>query len=112
MKIKQNIALLLLILAALILVSGCANKTKELLAVNYQEMSDNDLLRYFYQLNDEIDRVEKQSGPRVGIGIGGFGGHAGGGIGLSTGTGGSNAEELRRRRIDVRLAMKERGLEP
>ena len=112
MKFKQNITLLLLVLVALMLVSGCANKTKELLAVKYQEMSDNDLLRYFYQLNDEIERLEKQPGPQVGIGIGGFGRHTGGGIGLSTGTGSSNAEELRKRRIDVRLALKERGVEP
>jgi hypothetical protein len=112
MKVNRNIILLLFILVTLVLVSGCANKTKELLAVKYQEMSDNDLLRYFYQLNDEIDRLEKQSGPRVGIGIGGFGSHTGGGIGINTGTGGSSAEELRKRRIDVRLALKERGVEP
>ena len=112
MKVKQNIVLILFILLALIPVFGCANKTKALLAVKYQEMSDNDLLRYFYQLNDEIERLERQSGTQVGIGIGGFGRHTGGGIGISTGTGGSSAEELRKRRIDVRLALKERGLEP
>ena len=114
MKVNRNIILLLFILTFNINVKLIilANKTKELLAVKYQEMSDNDLLRYFYQLNDEIDRLEKQSGPRVGIGIGGFGSHTGGGIGINTGTGGSSAEELRKRRIDVRLALKERGVEP
>ena len=113
MKVKQSITLLLFVFMALILVSGCANKTKVLLAVKYQELSDNDLLRYFYQLNDEIERLEKQpGGPRVGIGIGSFGRHTGGGIGISTGTGSSNTEELKKRRIDVRIALKDRGLKP
>lgn len=47
MKIKQIIILSLLILAAVLFVSGCADKTKELLAENYQKMSNDDLLRYF-----------------------------------------------------------------
>ena len=112
MKINQKIILLLFVLAAFILVSGCAGKTKELLSANYLEMGDNDLLRYFYQLNDEIDRLERQPGPRVGLGIGSFGGHTSGSVGISTGTGGSKVEELKKRRIEVRLALKERGLEP
>ncbi len=112
MKVKHSIALLLLVLAALVLVLGCANKTRELLAVDYQGMSDNDLLRYFYHLNDEIERLERQGGPRVGIGLGSYGRSAGGSIGISTGTGSSNAEELKKRRIEVRIALKERGIEP
>ena len=112
MKVKQNTVLILLILVASFLVFGCANKTKELLAVNYNEMSDSDLLRYFYSLNDEIERLEMQPGPQVGIGIGGYGRRAGGGIGISTSPGSNSTEELRVRRIEVRLALKERGLEP
>ena len=85
MKIKQSIVLSLLIIAAVFLVFGCADKTKELLAENYQKMSNDDLLRYFYRLNDEIESQEKQSGPQVGVGIGGFGRHTGGGVGVSSG---------------------------
>ncbi len=112
MKIKQNIILSLLIIAAVVLVFGCADKTKELLAENYQKMSNDDLLRYFYRLNDEIESLEKQSGPQMGIGIGGFGMHTGGGVGVSSGSTGYTAEELRARRIDVRMDLKKRGLVP
>lgn len=49
-----------------------------------------DLLRCYYQLNDEIKRLERQSGTQVSIGNGGFGGHTGGG------TGRSPAEELKK----------------
>lgn len=112
MKIKQNIILSLLIIVVVVFAFGCANKTKELLAVDYQKMSDDDLLRYFYRLNDEIERLEKQSGPQVGIGIGGFGGHIGGGVGISSGSTANTAEELRARRIDVRMDLKKRGIVP
>ena len=112
MRLKQNIVLSLLFFAAMVLIFGCANKTKELLAVNYHEMSDDDLLRYFYSLNDEIDRLERQPGPQVGIGIGSYGRHSGGGIGISSGPVNSSTEELRKRRIEVLLALKKRGLEP
>jgi hypothetical protein len=112
MKIKQNIILSLLVIVAVFLVFGCANKTKELLAEDFQKMSNDELLRYFYRLNDEIERSEKQSGPQVGIGIGGFGRHTGGGVGISSGSTGYTAEELRARRIDVRMDLKKRGIVP
>ena len=112
MKIKQNIILSLLIVVVVVLVFGCANKTKELLAEDYQKMSDDDLLRYFYRLNDEIERLEKQSGPQVGIGIGGFGRHTVGGVGISSGSTAYTADELRARRIDVRMDLKKRGIVP
>lgn len=112
MKTRETIILAMLIVVALFLVFGCANKTKELLAEDYQKMSNDDLLRYFYRLNDEIERIEKQSGPQVSIGIGGFGSHTGGGVGVSSGSTGYTAEELRARRIDVRMDLKKRGLVP
>jgi hypothetical protein len=112
MKTRENIILAMLIVLAVFLVFGCANKTKELLAEDFQKMSDDDLLRYFYRLNDEIERIEKQPGPQVGIGIGGFGRHTGGGVGISSGSTGYTAEELRARRIDVRMDLKKRGIVP
>jgi len=36
---------------------------KELLNENYKKMSNENILRYYYSLNDEIERQEKQSGP-------------------------------------------------
>jgi len=112
MKIKQNIILTFLIIAAVFLVVGCANRSKELLAEDFKKMGNDDLLRYFYRLNDEIESQEKQSGPQVGIGMGSFGGGVGGGVGVTTGGTGYTAEDLRARRIDVRMELKKRRLVP
>jgi hypothetical protein len=112
MKIKQNIILAFLIITSVFLVMGCADRTKDLLAEDFKKMGNEDLLRYFYRLNDEIESQEKQSGPQVGIGVGSFGRGAGGGVGVSTGGSGYTAEDLRARRIDVRLELKRRGLNP
>lgn len=112
MKIKQNIILAFIIITAVFFIVGCADKTKELMAEDFKKMGNDDLLRYFYRLNDEIESQEKQSGPQVGIGMGGFGRGVGGGVGVSSGATGYTAEELRTRRIDVRLELKKRGLVP
>ena len=112
MKTKHAFILMLVALAAVFLLFGCADKTKDLLAEDYKKMANEDLLRYYYRLNDEIERQEKQSGPQVGIGVGGFGRHVGGGVGVSTGATGYTATELRERRIDVRMELKKRGLTP
>ncbi|HOS08504.1 MAG TPA: hypothetical protein PL134_05850 [Smithellaceae bacterium] len=113
MKRKQNFVLFLLIVTAVFFIFGCAaDNTSELIAEDYKKMTNDDLLRYYYRLNDEIEKQEKQSGPQVGIGIGGFGRHTGGGVGVSSGATGYTAEELRARRIDVRMELKKRGLTP
>ncbi len=112
MKAKNSFILMLLAVTAVFLIFGCADKTKDLLAEDYKKMTNDDLLRYYYRLNDEIESQEKQSGPQVGIGVGGFGRHVGGGVGVSTGATGYAATELRERRIDVRMELKKRGLTP
>jgi hypothetical protein len=112
MKTKISIALLLLFLGTILLVLGCADKSKELLAENYKKMTNERLLEYFYQINDEIEKQEKSSGPSVGIGVGGFGRNAGGGVGVSSGSTGYTAEDLRARRIEIRLELKRRNLNP
>jgi hypothetical protein len=112
MKTKKNIALLLLFIGTIFFLAGCADKTKELLAEDYKKMNNERLLEYFYQVNDEIEKQEKSSGPSVGIGVGGFGHHTGGGVGVSSGGTGYTAEELRTRRIELRLELKRRNLNP
>jgi hypothetical protein len=112
MKMIRNVSMFLLIFTALVFVLGCAGKSTELLAENYKAMNNENLLRYYYTLNDEIDRQEKQSGPQFGIGVGGFGRGVGGGAGVSTGGSGYTADDLRARRIDVKLELKKRGLNP
>jgi hypothetical protein len=112
MKTKQTIALLLLFIGTMLFFAGCADKSKELLAEDYKKMTNERLLEYFYQINDEIDKQEKSSGPSVGIGVGGFGRNTGGGVGVSSGGTGYTAEDLRARRIELRLEMKRRNLKP
>jgi len=112
MRMKRNMTILLLMVAAACLVFGCAERTTELLAEDYQKMSDDDLLHYFYRLDDEIEKQEKQSGPQIGIGIGSIGSRTGAGVGISSGSTGYTADELRARRIEVRMELKKRGVNP
>ena len=109
---KRKVVLLVLIVAAVFLGFGCANNSKALLSEDYLKMSNDDLLRYYYQINDEIESQEKSSGPQIGIGIGGVGSGIGGGIGVGTGGRGYTAEDLRARRIDVRMELNKRGVTP
>ena len=111
-KIIRNFTILFLVLSAVLFVLGCAGNSKELLAEKYQAMNNEDLLRYYYRLNDEIERQEKQSGPQFGIGVGSFGHHGGGGAGVTTGGSGYTADDLRARRIDVKMELKKRNLNP
>lgn len=111
-KTIRNITILFFILSAVFFVLACAGNSKELLAENYKNMNNEDLLRYYYRLNDEIDRQEKSSGPQFGIGVGSFGHHGGGGAGVTTGGSGYTADDLRARRIDVRLELQKRKITP
>jgi len=111
-KTIGNTTILLLILTTVFFVLGCAGNSKALLDENYKTMNNENLLRYYYSLNDEIERQEKQSGPQFGIGLGSFGNGVGGGAGVSTGGSGYTSDDLRARRIDVRLELKRRNLTP
>lgn len=112
MKIKQYILLLIMVFSAILFITACADKSKDLLAEDYKKMTNERLLEYFYQVNDEIEKQEKSSGPSFGLGVGGFGSSGGVGIGVGTGGSGYTAEELRARRIELRLEMKRRNLNP
>ncbi len=111
-KMIRNMTALFFILMAVSFLLGCAGNSKELLAENYKAMNNEDLLRYYYRLNDEIERQEKQSGPAFSLGIGSFGSGVGGGAGIGTGGTGYTADDLRARRIDVRMELKKRNLNP
>jgi len=109
---KRNVGFFLFLMAAVLIATACTTRTQELLAEDYIKMGNEDLLRYFYRLDDEIQRQEIPQGPEVGFGIGTFGHHSGIGLGIGTGSLGYTADELRKRRIDVRLELKKRGLNP
>ncbi|OPY85939.1 MAG: hypothetical protein A4E72_01800 [Syntrophus sp. PtaU1.Bin208] len=112
MNSSRKIILLLLMIAALLIAVGCTTRTQELLAEDYLKMGNEDLLHYFYRLDDEIQRQEMSQGPQFGFGLGTFGHHSGFGLGVGTGAVGYTADELRKRRIDVRMELKKRGLNP
>jgi len=101
---------------AALFILGCAGNSAELLTENYKAMDNENLLRYYYTLNDEIERQEKQTTPQIGIGIGGIDfGHrsgVGGGAEVVTGGSGYTADDLRARRIEVRMELKRRGITP
>jgi hypothetical protein len=93
--------------------AGCAphaRRTAELLEQDHKEMTDEQLLHYYYQLNDQIARVERsQRGTSVGVGYG----RSPVAIGVGTGvTRGVVAEDLRERRTEVRTELTLRGLRP
>jgi hypothetical protein len=109
-RIKMITATLLLISLVL---AGCAphaRRTAELLEQDYKEMPDEQLLHYYYQLSDQIARVERaQQGTSVGVGYG----RAPVSIGVGTGVArGVVAEDLRDRRTEVRTELALRGLQP
>ncbi len=112
MNVGRKIAASILMIAAAILVLGCAGATKELLAEDYTKMNNEELLRYFYRLNDEIEKQERPQGPEIGFGLGTWGSRTGLGVGAATGVSGYTADDLRKRRIDVRMEMQKRGLYP
>ena len=111
-RIMRNTSVLLVLITTILFVLGCAAKSAELMAEDYKNMSNENLLRYYYRLNDEIETQEKQTGPQFGFGMGGYGHHTASGIGVTTGGSGYVAEDLRARRIDVRLELKRRGITP
>jgi hypothetical protein len=107
-----RIALAAILLLPLIL-SGCAphaKRTAELLEQDYKMMNDEQLLHYYYQLNDQIARVEQsQRGTSIGVGYG----RAPVSIGVGTGVArGGVAEDLRDRRTEVRTELAVRELRP
>jgi hypothetical protein len=112
----QILSILLLLCLMALLTNGCAGKsrTELLLEQQYMQLSDDDLLLYFYQLNDEIEISENRSvGSNVSLGFGtGTWGHRAG-IGYNTGGGHYvAARELRERRNLVRLELGRRNLTP
>ena len=108
----RKIAFTVMLLAALGWIAGCAAGSQELLAENYRAMNNENLLRYYYRLNDEIESQEKKTGPQFSVGIGGFGGSIGGGAEVGTGGTRYTAHDLRARRIDVLMELKKREVTP
>jgi len=109
---RRCVVMIIVFLSTVFVASGCAGRSKALLADDYLQMNNDDLLRYYYRLNDEIEKQEQPSGPRFGIGVGGIGSSIGGGVGVGTGSRGYTAEDLRARRIEVKMELQKRGLTP
>lgn len=105
-------AAILCIMEALFL-CGCAGYNRELLERDYTQMTDEELLTYFYELSREIDRCVNDPG-RATVGVGtGFGlRRLGVWLGLSRGIGSCNSDRLIQRQARVRLELHRRGLSP
>ena len=110
LKSKSHIFACLVI----IIVGGCVATGQDILTRDYSKMSDEELLRYYYELEEEIDKCEHRStGTAIGFGTGfGIGRRAGMGFGVNHGVYECDSTHLRDRRIEVRLALKKRGLNP
>jgi hypothetical protein len=112
MQNNQKIITFFLTIIAVFFFWGCAEQSRVLLTEDYKKMNNEELLRYYYRLNDEIESQEKQHSPQVGFSVGGFGNRGGVGVGVGSGGSGYIAEDLRARRIDLRMELKERGINP
>ncbi|MFO7577866.1 MAG: hypothetical protein R6W66_09090 [Pelovirga sp.] len=116
---KTTLLAVLLVLGLTVL-SGCsghAARTQDLLAVNYEALNDEELLLYYYELEDQIATVElSQTSPRIsfGLGLGNYSGRTAtsGGVGISTGGRPEIATGLRDQRKRVRLELQRRELSP
>lgn len=109
----RDLKTMILWLMFTLLASGCAGNREELLARDYLHMTNDDLLAYHYELTDEIEKCASESS-RASVGVGtGFGlGWLGIGLGVSKGVPTCDPEELRKRRIAVRLELQHRGITP
>ena len=112
MKTKRGVFLFVGMMLLIGFFLGCAAKSTDLLAEDPKKMNNEQLLEYFYRLNDEIEKQEKQSAPSFSVGLGTFGRGVGGGVGVGTGGTGYTAEDLRQRRIEVRMERRRRNINP
>jgi hypothetical protein len=105
--------LLLGIAMTMIVVAGCASRGQQLLRMDHQAMGDDDLLRYYYQLDEEVARCQARAG-RTSVGVGsGYGTRGFGlGVGVHQGVGGCDLDALRQRRGEVRFLLNKRGISP
>ena len=92
---------------------GCAGYNPELLEKDYMQMTDEELLTYYYELSREIDQCVHDP-DRVSVGLGtGFGlGRLGVWLGLSRGVSTCDPDRLIQRQARVRLELQRRGLGP
>ena len=105
-----------------LLLSACASyrsRTQELLAQDYAVMTNDNLLLYYYQLDDQIrlvERADSRSRLSVGFGLGSFGrsrvGSAGVGVSSDLPQRSDQASTLRERRNLVRLELRRRDITP
>lgn len=112
--VKRMKTILLLGMAMMMIIAGgCASRGEQLLRMDYQAMSDDDLLRYFYQLDEEVAKCQARVG-RTSVGVGtGYGtGSFGMGVGVHQGVGGCNLDALGQRRGEVRFLLNKRGISP
>ncbi|MEE4255288.1 MAG: hypothetical protein V2I50_14685 [Desulfuromusa sp.] len=113
--------LIFISLLSIAMLSGCADhkaKTQELLAEDFLSLSNDDLILYYYKLEDQIEIVEQKrrgSSISLGLGLGSFGRSSGSSGSVGVTTGGSQrdiATDLRDQRNKVKLELQHRNITP
>ena len=121
LKYMFQLGFILLALLSIAILSGCADhkvRTQELLAEDFQSLSNDDLILYYYKLEDQIEIVEQKrrgSSISLGLGLGSFSHSSGssGSVGVTTGDSQRNiATDLRDRRNKVKLELQHREITP
>jgi hypothetical protein len=105
---------IILILAGLLMLTACAGRGEQLLRQDYMVMTDDELLKYFYAIDEEVVGCQAAAG-RTAVGVGT--GYGTGGFRLGVGiqqrlATGCDLDALRQRRGEVRFELKKRGLSP
>lgn len=105
-----------LLFLSVLCLNGCAAKTAHpLLEMDTASMNDAALLRHYFDLDSAIASCEGSSAgdTTVSVGTGGGSGGAWGGISIGKIVGGGcDSSALRERKVDVRLQLRDRDLEP
>jgi hypothetical protein len=121
LKFMFHLGFILFVLLSITTLSGCADhtaKTHELLAEDFLSLSNDDLILYYYKLEDQIEIVERKrrgSSVSFGLGLGSFSHGSGGSGSVGVTTGGSQrdiATDLRDRRNKVKLELQHRKITP
>lgn len=104
-------------LVCILLVAGCAPRSHPLLEHDYARMTDSGLLRYRYDLENELSRCRQDASSGVSVGVGvGAGNYTGGtyvGVGVGRSTGPDNScptRALSERLRQVEAELGRRGL--
>ncbi|WP_022662151.1 hypothetical protein [Paucidesulfovibrio longus] len=108
-------ATLAVLLPVLLLCACVAKQSHPLLQYEPAKMTDEGLVRYYYDLGEAIDACERSGQGDATVSVGGGVGTGGwSGVGVSVGqpvSKGCKSDPLRQRRVDTAIEMRKRGIQ-